>query len=556
MVTTFSDEFKAANRTIPSITHQEWIKRFRDEYSHLETQAMDMINSRFNFNKIEGRGRKNKTRQPRALNFVANVANALFGVATQRQIEDIHAKINDFATLTEADKTVLNVHTEILNETVRDVHNINLMVQRLDAAIKSLTNISIAHVSTNAQMSSLIISNQLINQMEWTLNQLQNDYLILTLGLNSFLDANFPSPHIISDKVFEKLLKVAATKGNGLILPTESSNVALYRSLSPIILSSYEPNRALFYLCIPLLGDDSQTFDLYDVNPIPIHIPGTDRFLKYESEYRYLAVSSDRRKFMELDFVNECKTHGHLMVCSPDKPVFQAAANHCQFNIFTHKDGTMCNKKVIRRFTPVFIKIEGGYVYATDTKLTLHINCKHKRYSVVTDYAGYLQVDDSCDINSNTLSIPTHTNIKTHVIEIDILNHNISLIPTAFLVNVSHTISQLKDVLNMTLPEEPIDLHAVENRLKLLAVHKTHSRWDSKPLIIGYVGLALTIVAIVIFGILYIRLRFIRGTIALPAMLAQSLFFRGNNRSPDNRTRRISLNTAENVFEKLCTTQE
>ena len=212
------------------------------------------------------------------------------------------------------------------------------------------------------------------------------------------------------------------------------------------------------------------------------------------------------------------------------------------------------NAKIITKFPPKFIRNRNGLVFASDKPLTLHINCRTERTTVVTNYSGFLNVEEGCEITSNEMSISAHSNIKTHTIEIDIAEHDVSLITIPELKNISNTIAQLKEVLNLTLPNEPMDLHAVENRLKLLQVHNNLSRWDTKPSIIGYVALALIIVSSGIFLVFYIRLRYMRGSIQLPMALARAAMPSGRQHHNHEQADRISLNTAEAFLNKLCTT--
>ena len=97
--------------------------------------------------------------------------------------------------------------------------------------------------------------------------------------------------------------------------------------------------------------------------------------------------------------------------------------------------------------------------------MTLHITCSNNRSTLVTENAGLLKVDETCEINSNLLSIPAHTNIKTHMIEVQVFNSNTSYIPLELLQETPKKIERLQQILNMTIPNEPIDLNSVQNRL-------------------------------------------------------------------------------------------
>ena len=383
--------------------------------------------------------------------------------------------------------------------------------------------------------------------MVWSLQALKDDFVILTLGLNKFVDEGYPSPYILSDKVFEKLLKDAPVQRKGLIFPQEIYNLSLYRKLSTVVFKSYKPKQALFYLAIPLIGDDSQAFDLYRVSSLPLHLPNTNRFLMYENEHKFLAVSNDRQKFMELDNIAGCTTHNSLMVCLPDRPIYMGSANHCAFDVFTNKGSNTCIKHVVKSFAPKFIRIPEGYVFAAETPLQLHITCGDRRFTIKTGYQGILRVAPNCDIYSDTLTIPGHTNMKSHMIDYDLefQKVNVSQLIPAELMNISHTIDRLQSVLNLTLPNEPISLHSIENRLKLLDVNNRMFSWRSPFTISGFVGaflLATTIMAIIA---IYVKYRYNNTRILLPTL------FQVPGRNGRTVTH-VSPADAETLFTRLC----
>ena len=61
------------------------------------------------------------SRKPRgAVNFIGSLANTLFGTATRGQIDFIHDRLHSLDSLTEQERKLLNVHSSILNVSLKD----------------------------------------------------------------------------------------------------------------------------------------------------------------------------------------------------------------------------------------------------------------------------------------------------------------------------------------------------------------------------------------------------------------------------------------------------
>lgn len=69
------------------------------------------------------------------INFVGSLSNVLFGTATQQQVDAIDSKITELSTLTEQQRVMLNVHSETLNATLRNMHAMQSALHRLSSAV-------------------------------------------------------------------------------------------------------------------------------------------------------------------------------------------------------------------------------------------------------------------------------------------------------------------------------------------------------------------------------------------------------------------------------------
>ena len=100
-----------------------WIDKIIIDFEHLEGKAMEYIDAKF----------PQQKRKKRAyINIIGDLSKTLFGTATEADIEEIHENLDKIQEMSEDQRRQINVHTTILNNTIRDV-------TRIDKAIQSLT---------------------------------------------------------------------------------------------------------------------------------------------------------------------------------------------------------------------------------------------------------------------------------------------------------------------------------------------------------------------------------------------------------------------------------
>ena len=66
-----------------------------------------------------------------AFNILGSISNVLFGTATQEQVDEIHNKIQSIDRLTEKERVMLNVHSSILNMTIREMRSMESALSKL-----------------------------------------------------------------------------------------------------------------------------------------------------------------------------------------------------------------------------------------------------------------------------------------------------------------------------------------------------------------------------------------------------------------------------------------
>ena len=107
-----------------------------------------------------------------AVNFIGDVAHVLFGLATDSQVQVIANNLENIHKMTEEQRRLLNLHTKLLNETVRDMSLIRKAQTRMEKAVNLTKTIigeiatSIRHINEEAYINAALDNvNALLNDV-------------------------------------------------------------------------------------------------------------------------------------------------------------------------------------------------------------------------------------------------------------------------------------------------------------------------------------------------------------------------------------------------------
>lgn len=246
-------------------------------------------------------------------------------------------------------------------------------------------------------------------ELDINLNTIRADYSDLIHGISDFIDG-YPSTHIIPDSLFLELLSEASKSGNGLLFPQQHQNLALYRKISKVFIKQKDPATYFFYLAIPLAAHTYGSFNVYEVNSLPLPIPNSTNSIEYIPEGKYLAISDDHDRFLLLNDFHDCIKIDNTLICHPQTPIFSNLAHNCLYSIFKSSPDNTCKKQILFKFPPKFIRVTNGFLYATDVPLSLKINCPNSGRIAKIESSGFLPLDDDCHVSSKTFSVPSHMN--------------------------------------------------------------------------------------------------------------------------------------------------
>ena len=468
--------FVHQNSSYQSINHLvTWAQRLENEYNHLHDLTYNFIHSKL-------RHSSRSRRSP--FDFVGSLSNSLFGVATQHQIDEIHDRIDQIGSLSQNELDQLNLHTQIINETVRNVQMMQMDITKLRSTVQFIIDASM-HSQHVTWISMITVCQDLI----WALNTIHSNFLTMVLGINEFMEKGYPSSHLISDRAFSSLLEIAGKRGNGLILPAQPNNLILYRSISSIITKYRQDGSIIFYLSLPLSDAVYGPFELYRIGSLPIPIHNTSQFIAYKSPNRYIAVSRDHRRFMLLKDLDDCTTFSSLAICNPSQPIYSTGAPNCEFAVFQGDEEDTCVKQITSTFTPEFIKADNGYYYATPTPLKLIVKCPNKKFSKTIAGTGFLDLPADCEVHSDMLSLPAHTTIKGSQLTIHTSTSNSSYRLPKPVQRISNTFKKYGRVLTDEIARDsPMDADLAVAKLQMLQREQTakFKQWTSPSILLNY----------------------------------------------------------------------
>ena len=406
-----------------------------------------------------------------AVNFIGSIANTLFGTATQSQIDYIHARLNSLNTLTERERQVLNVHSEIINVTLTDLTNVHTALDKLEKASEmtgQIINTMYLDIRQNAQ--ALIILETLM-YVQLAVSTIASDHVKLRIGLQKMLET-FISPEIISNEFLLSLLKDVSAKTTGLLFPSTPEFLGLHKAAIRVMFKKTALTGLTFYLLIPLRGNPVDTYNVFRMTSLPYPIPNTDSFILHQPTNKYLVISESRTLYFFTNDFQMCRRHDSLLMCPSTGPIYSSTMDSCELAIFLKKKSasSLCQKLIVKKFPPIFIKNINGWTYSTSAPLDITLNCvnndaKKRRYTI--QGTGNLEVGSSCSVHSNTFSLPEYsTVIDPEVMKITPYPFSMPLILSPWELNF------MVNATNLSLPSsddfKPVPLQDYIDRLQPL----------------------------------------------------------------------------------------
>ena len=389
------------------------ILSFQTQFANLNQNMNDFLMHIVGYD-LNDSNTKRKTRG--AINFIGSLANTLFGTATQGQVDLIHKRLQSLDTFTEEERKILNVHSKVINVTLKELTNVHQALEKLETATR-VTKTLLQKMEKNIEQNEKsILSLEILLHIQLALTSIAADDINFKIGIQSMMETHI-SPNIVTNAFLLQLLDEISAR-HELLFPPKVEFLGLHRTYIRVIHKTAS-RQLSFYLLIPLRGIPADTFDVFRMTSLPFPVSNSDAFLVHQPSKKYLVINRARNKFFLVDDFENCKIYDDLLICPPTHPIYSTNADCCEVAVFLNKPSVskICNTLLVKSFKPIFVEHASGWSYATSTPLDITVNCQNTsipttRHTI--NGTGLMRVNQGCSIHSDTFSLPASS---THVYE-------------------------------------------------------------------------------------------------------------------------------------------
>ena len=357
-----------------------------------------------------------QTRNKRGLcDGCGSLLNFVFGLTTDTQLRATNEALERFAELSEAERNMINIHSDILNsstiqmeEIEKSVDKVTICLGRVVEDISTLNN----HLET-IQNNEFLLANTLTLMSALTyagtaLADLSNNFINMKLGITEF-QKGFLSSYLVPPNVIMEIVTEIQGRGLKNLFPPIEKYLSVYYKFVRVIQLPHD--NLSFLLRIPLEGQPSIKLRLFEIVNIPQPV-GERLVMSFANLPKFLAVSDDLSLYMELEDLSDCRLYEKLYVCSITNPVYRSKAPSCALDIFKGKlDSQLCEKNFSPDLMkPLVHKSPIGWIYSSSISQELTISCSGniKSIEIPVGY-GKLNLEESCRLSSEYYMIPSST---------------------------------------------------------------------------------------------------------------------------------------------------
>jgi len=295
-----------------------------------------------------------------------SLAASLFGIATTEEMDAVHGFLDSLFQRESKIITIQKLHVTTLKKIQSQI---DIQQQQLDRTVNVTYNLYKAMMKkmqarTDVSVANLLVHNDLVNAITMFKMTIVSHRQIL-----ASLDRGYISPDLISVKELQDTLIQVNDKipsGFKLIYDPLKEDLNPYYNLKLAKrLVGSENLRGVMQVPLTGLTDD---FMLYKSIPFPTQISKTNRRRFMLKDFnRYLALSSDRRRFMDLDntFNEALCLPGRTLICPTSSAILTEPASHCLFHLIS---GNLNIKEDANKCELTEIKTDDLYLQSIDVE--------------------------------------------------------------------------------------------------------------------------------------------------------------------------------------------
>ena len=161
------------------------------------------------------------------------LARSFFGVATMSDVNHLASKLMNLHKISEEEKRMLNIHTDLLNRTIRDLNTIKKAESKLAISLNQTLKVINQMSETVHELILEFQASQTMVNIHLFVEDITRDINLIQVGIADLFQ-NIVSRHIITDKFFLELLVQLEGKYR-MLFPARINYLPDYRQICSVI---------------------------------------------------------------------------------------------------------------------------------------------------------------------------------------------------------------------------------------------------------------------------------------------------------------------------------
>ena len=449
----------------------------------------------------------NRERRSALIGIGGKILKFLFGTAEEDDLKDLSDAIDQVNLKADTAIHLAHLQASALDATnanvERDAKAIRKLAQTTGTLIEQVKGLQYQLIMDQRESRRWIITFSLLSTAA---RMLQSSFSEIHNNVNGFAQAldvtarRQLSPFFVSPGMFLKLLKEIQ-----LLLPADMTFVTSLRLEDMYIYyhwtevkAAAKPGALRLFISIPLKSMDNY-FDYYHAIPFPAHIPTLNLSVVIDPENPYIAVSSNRQAFFEMDADEmEGCMQGPLVICQPNIAIRKSPENSCLYSLLMQQNvfpSNLCTRRILRHTQPYFYRMDesGKWAFSVPDPVHLTVRCpkdQGRSIRMTSDYdshteiirgTGILQLKPECSAHAPNLVLPSsymgRSNFENFTLESNLVIPKVSDVLTPIeLSNVYQAINDsvfdmlhlnANEVANLEHLRSGIDIEELQQGLNL-----------------------------------------------------------------------------------------
>ena len=407
----------------------------RHRAEHLKSLNLDVLNTVFITDPSPRSSRDKRALLP----MFGTALKWLFGTETEQDLQDLN---NEIELNHDSNKKIIHILdrqatlVKDLDVELKSFENLTLglkdhakqvsdYLSYLSKKLNILENVENAGNVGSYAIATLFETRGHILRYDSILQELFRNYENMILGLQQLSTKKLSSFFLPPAKLMEILSDISTQLPTDLeiSIPLGSSHLYSYYSDIQVTATSFKDKLRIF-INIPLKSKNRQ-FKLFKFIPWPSALENNSSFVhSLDSDYHYLALSSDEMKFIHLTPEEAKECMAGIKLCIPSSPVLQYPMRSCLYALLKNKDTSICRSKVAHISSPLFQKLEppNTWLFYTLTPRSFNIQCipdsvtsKVQVFEITLHDSGILKLPGNCSAHSEGIELPINYRASSSV---------------------------------------------------------------------------------------------------------------------------------------------